>query len=633
MINTFAKRWVTESTSNDIEYALFSINNHIIEVPKEYLFNDRARTTIMQTIVKYNEININNGKVISLRGGITEEKEFRTYLRYLRGSVFCEKKLTVKKMARTISILLQFGVGINSSVKLLGLNEETCEEIIAYFLAMLNTKTLNLIMIMDIERSWKGLLENAFGTLSFYYGEAMLSNIQVLEGLGRFYDNLDLIHAYLSEMSQKEMNPKQLIDLEQVFCPSKENISETKIILGGGRHFDEGFERRKSNLAASIPKKASKITTFIGDDLKKFIIVQLGIESWLVRSMFVFKKMKTRQMVIEEWKTTEFNLCENMKILKEYFKDPMQQLVIDKTIDGFGNKEYNTLFSTLNECIDCSQQMVNEMNKILTPQNMKCDFTFGKYADQWVVLARYLLPYTTDYNYAKAVFDKIKQSEEGKQFIDDCQQNIFIKKNTRPSFEDLLIQPVQRLMRYPLLLKEIIKNTGPRHPDQPFLKTAFTHFNYFSNLVNELGKKRDELKYVSQLLGDETIFVNNRYMYSEAMVTYKKKHCYAFLFSDELVFAKEQAVQENKPLIAANKATKKVKIEALICINDKTEVMLSSNVLNIKIDDVSCLLSFDSIEKCKEWSQTISKNITYGWWDLNRSDCWVAQMRDADSVE
>ncbi|ELP87738.1 hypothetical protein EIN_410910, partial [Entamoeba invadens IP1] len=134
--------WVNEDVD---KYVRFSINNKIIEVPEIYTSNDRADCTIMKMITARFQDQIKNNQVIELRGGKREEKSFRVYLNFLEGKRVVEEQLSVRQMAKKVATLLQFGVSIQSSLKMIGLQvKEDIDVVIGTFLIMMNERTLDL---------------------------------------------------------------------------------------------------------------------------------------------------------------------------------------------------------------------------------------------------------------------------------------------------------------------------------------------------------------------------------------------------------------------------------------------------------------------------------------------------------
>ena len=70
---------------------------------------------------------------------------------------------------------------------------------------------------------------------------------------------------------------------------------------------------------------------------------------------------------------------------------------------------------------------------------------------------------------AKALLDLKKQDKAVERFLLLCQESPFSRKLDLWNFLDL---PRSRLVKYPLLLKEIQKCTPPEHPDEDILPDA-----------------------------------------------------------------------------------------------------------------------------------------------------------------
>ena len=70
-------------------------------------------------------------------------------------------------------------------------------------------------------------------------------------------------------------------------------------------------------------------------------------------------------------------------------------------------------------------------------------------------------------------------------------------QNELPSF---LIKPVQRICKYPLLLKELVKFTEDRHVEmKQELEEAYESMNRVTSMINELRRKEENRKTVTEL--------------------------------------------------------------------------------------------------------------------------------------
>lgn len=70
---------------------------------------------------------------------------------------------------------------------------------------------------------------------------------------------------------------------------------------------------------------------------------------------------------------------------------------------------------------------------------------------------------------AKALLDQKKQDPRVQDFLQRCLESPFSRKLDLWSFLDI---PRSRLVKYPLLLKEIQRHTPPEHPDAASLEKA-----------------------------------------------------------------------------------------------------------------------------------------------------------------
>lgn len=78
-------------------------------------------------------------------------------------------------------------------------------------------------------------------------------------------------------------------------------------------------------------------------------------------------------------------------------------------------------------------------------------------------------PYCSNQVKAKALLDQKKQDRRVQDFLQRCLQSPFSRKLDLWNFLDI---PRSRLVKYPLLLREILKHTPNDHPDRQHLDEA-----------------------------------------------------------------------------------------------------------------------------------------------------------------
>uniref|UniRef100_A0A8C3QMY3 Dynamin-binding protein n=1 Tax=Cyanoderma ruficeps TaxID=181631 RepID=A0A8C3QMY3_9PASS len=102
---------------------------------------------------------------------------------------------------------------------------------------------------------------------------------------------------------------------------------------------------------------------------------------------------------------------------------------------------------------------------------------------------------------AHTMLEYYEKDEELKQHLRDCVQSLKkrYEEEGKPNLMDLgslLIKPVQRLMKYPLLLHELLNSTPASHPDHEALQNALFAMKNINVNINELKRRKDlVLKY------------------------------------------------------------------------------------------------------------------------------------------
>lgn len=76
---------------------------------------------------------------------------------------------------------------------------------------------------------------------------------------------------------------------------------------------------------------------------------------------------------------------------------------------------------------------------------------------------------------AKALLDQKKQDKRVQDFLQRCLESPFSRKLDLWSFLDI---PRSRLVKYPLLLREILRHTPPDHSDVSSLERAVCYSHY-----------------------------------------------------------------------------------------------------------------------------------------------------------
>jgi len=167
-----------------------------------------------------------------------------------------------------------------------------------------------------------------------------------------------------------------------------------------------------------------------------------------------------------------------------------------------------------------------------------------------------------------------------------------------------MIKPVQRLCKYPLLLRELLKFTPESHPDHAALQAAYIKIEEAVSHVNEAKRKKEnseKMRHISQILNDDTLELiqpSRNFIKEGEVENYKLKNeklikTNLYLFNDFVIVA--------KPGRWKKKIKKQFPNDTIVYnLEDKAEHNLS-NAIQITNGSRSAFIVFNSPEIKSEW--------------------------------
>ncbi|XP_074679311.1 rho guanine nucleotide exchange factor 38 [Strix aluco] len=111
---------------------------------------------------------------------------------------------------------------------------------------------------------------------------------------------------------------------------------------------------------------------------------------------------------------------------------------------------------------------------------------------------------------AHTMLESYEKDEELKQHLRHCVQSLkkIYEEEGKPNLMDmgsLMIKPVQRVMKYPLLLCELLNSTPASHPDHKVLQDALFAMKNINVNINELKRRKDLVLKYKRNDDDETL--------------------------------------------------------------------------------------------------------------------------------
>nr|XP_019951560.1 PREDICTED: rho guanine nucleotide exchange factor 3-like isoform X2 [Paralichthys olivaceus] len=237
--------------------------------------------------------------------------------------------------------------------------------------------------------------------------------------------------------------------------------------------------------------------------------------------------------VIYELTQGERQLIEDLSLVKKVYYEPMLKL------DIMTESELGQIFGTLDSLIPLHEDLLSRLERLRGSEN-----TVGQVGStllDWFPCLEAYITYCCNQVGAKALLDQKKHEKRVEHFLRLCQESSFSRKLDLWNFLDL---PRSRLVKYPLLLKEIQKCTPPEHPDEDTLPDAL---ELIQRIVAEVNKKTGEAE--CQFYRRGLIYLEesqrvpeiqlSRFLYCHGeLKNHKGQRLHVFLFELALVLTK-----------------------------------------------------------------------------------------------
>ncbi|XP_075952195.1 rho guanine nucleotide exchange factor 3 [Anarhichas minor] len=249
-----------------------------------------------------------------------------------------------------------------------------------------------------------------------------------------------------------------------------------------------------------------------------------------------------RQEAIFELAQGEQDLVEDLKLAKKAYHDPMLKLSI------MTEQELNQIFGTLDSLIPLHEDLLSRLRDARKPDGSTEHV--GHLLTNWLPCLSSYTSYCSNQVKAKALLDQKKQDRRVQDFLQRCRQSPFSRKLDLWNFLDI---PRSRLVKYPLLLREILKHTANDHPDRQHLDEAML---MVQSVVADINRRtgesecqyyKDRLLYTEDGQRDELIARSRTLSCRGELKNNRGLKLHVFLFQDVLVITRS-ALSNDQPV-------------------------------------------------------------------------------------
>lgn len=205
------------------------------------------------------------------------------------------------------------------------------------------------------------------------------------------------------------------------------------------------------------------------------------------------------------------------------------------------------LFSTIQLIFDGNTELVQKLKEQMTQKEPMIGETFVNLSDK---ICQY---YGVFCNHQKEAMDTIERclntSPQFKAFLETTRQK---PETSGLGLLDYLVKPFQRLLKYPLLLQELLKYTEDGHADYSYILTALEKLQGEVDQINTGKARSDNLKKMVELSQKTTglprtfklMLPSRIFIYEGSLMKISGNHDqerHFFLFNDCLMYCKKKS--------------------------------------------------------------------------------------------
>ncbi|XP_060526933.1 protein vav isoform X3 [Cylas formicarius] len=196
-----------------------------------------------------------------------------------------------------------------------------------------------------------------------------------------------------------------------------------------------------------------------------------------------------RDFVIKELVDTEKNYVDVLHKLKKNFMIPLLNLI--------KAEDHSCVFHKIKELHDIHATFYNELLKVKSDPNQRLSGIFMRWREKFLVYGSYCANLTK----ATTVLQELCDTDEPfNQAVIKYEKEV---NNGRFKLRDVLSVPMQRILKYHLLLEKLIENTDVNHDEYNDLRRAREAMLDVAGYINEAARDSEHLNVINNL--QETI--------------------------------------------------------------------------------------------------------------------------------
>uniref|UniRef100_A0A3Q3D5A0 Phosphatidylinositol-3,4,5-trisphosphate dependent Rac exchange factor 1 n=1 Tax=Hippocampus comes TaxID=109280 RepID=A0A3Q3D5A0_HIPCM len=207
------------------------------------------------------------------------------------------------------------------------------------------------------------------------------------------------------------------------------------------------------------------------------------------------RQQRLRLCVLNETLNTERDYVRTLLFLQSAFLHRIRQTADDQQC--LSPEHVKILFSNIEDILELHKEVLSSVEAILQPEpqpHHALGHVFLQFRERFSVYGEYC----SNHEKALRLLMELNKIPHIRTFLLHCML-LGGKKSTDIPLEGYLLTPIQRICKYPLLLKELLKRTPKKHADYPAVEEALQAMKAVCSNINETKRQMEKLEALEQL--------------------------------------------------------------------------------------------------------------------------------------
>lgn len=244
-----------------------------------------------------------------------------------------------------------------------------------------------------------------------------------------------------------------------------------------------------------------------------------------------------RECCLQEIRQTEEKYSDTLQSILQHFMKPLQRFLQASDMES--------IFINIKDLADTHRNLLEEVRSSILDDGAKnLHQVFLKYKERLLLYGRYC----SQVEHATKHLDKLSKTREDiRMKLEECSNRA---NSRRFTLRDLLMVPMQRILKYPLMLQELMKHTTDP-TDKDNLRTALDAMRDLAQCVNEVKRDNEIIKQITSFQLSIENMTQSLAFYGRPKIDGELKICspekkskqdrYAFLFDKAMFICKKKS--------------------------------------------------------------------------------------------